>query len=185
MSLVKILALQLIVACCITSSIAEAGRVSVRGYFRKDGTYVQGYTRSSPSGGGGSVGTGGSTTYVTAQTTAFGARAVTISSLNLRQSASTASRIVKQLPRGSLVDITSCTGGWCRVNYGPNYGFVAQNFLQVVTSRPPQTISGGGGSSVYYSKCADARAAGAAPLFRGQPGYRSALDRDSDGIACE
>ncbi|MFR4214305.1 MAG: excalibur calcium-binding domain-containing protein [Bifidobacterium longum] len=37
----------------------------------------------------------------------------------------------------------------------------------------------------YYKNCSAARAAGAAPLYRGQPGYRSALDRDGDGIACE
>jgi hypothetical protein len=29
------------------------------------------------------------------------------------------------------------------------------------------------------------RAAGKAPLYSWQPGYRSALDGDSDGIACE
>jgi hypothetical protein len=29
------------------------------------------------------------------------------------------------------------------------------------------------------------RAAGAAPLYRGQPGYSSKLDRDGDGVACE
>lgn len=40
-------------------------------------------------------------------------------------------------------------------------------------------------SSVYYANCAAARAAGAAPLYRGDPGYRSALDRDGDGVACE
>ena len=40
-------------------------------------------------------------------------------------------------------------------------------------------------SEVYYKNCAAARAAGAAPLYRGQPGYRAALDRDNDGIACE
>ena len=27
--------------------------------------------------------------------------------------------------------------------------------------------------------------AGAAPLYRGEPGYRAALDPDGDGIACE
>ena len=37
----------------------------------------------------------------------------------------------------------------------------------------------------YYQNCSAARAAGAAPLFRGDPGYRSALDRDGDGVACE
>jgi len=40
-------------------------------------------------------------------------------------------------------------------------------------------------SSVYYPNCAAARAAGAAPIYRGQPGYRPALDRDNDGVACE
>jgi endonuclease YncB( thermonuclease family) len=37
----------------------------------------------------------------------------------------------------------------------------------------------------YYPNCAAARAAGAAPILRGEPGYRSRLDRDNDGVACE
>ena len=40
-------------------------------------------------------------------------------------------------------------------------------------------------SSVYYANCAAAKAAGAAPLYAGQPGYRPAMDGDSDGVACE
>ncbi|MEI8239098.1 MAG: excalibur calcium-binding domain-containing protein [Actinomycetota bacterium] len=40
-------------------------------------------------------------------------------------------------------------------------------------------------SNVYYKNCAAAWAAGAAPLQQGQPGYRSGLDRDGDGVACE
>ena len=47
------------------------------------------------------------------------------------------------------------------------------------------TPAPGGGSDVYYPNCAAARAAGAAPIYRGQPGYRPGLDRDGDGIACE
>lgn len=39
--------------------------------------------------------------------------------------------------------------------------------------------------SAYYSNCKAARDAGAAPIYRGQPGYRPELDRDKDGIACE
>jgi hypothetical protein len=46
----------------------------------------------------------------------------------------------------------------------------------------PTTPSGGGGS---FSSCKAAKAAGAAPLYRGQPGYSSKLDRDDDGVACE
>jgi hypothetical protein len=42
-----------------------------------------------------------------------------------------------------------------------------------------------GPADVYYKNCAAARAAGAAPIHIGEPGYRSALDADHDGIACE
>ena len=37
----------------------------------------------------------------------------------------------------------------------------------------------------YYPNCAAVRAAGVAPLRRGEPGYASHLDRDNDGVACE
>ncbi len=39
--------------------------------------------------------------------------------------------------------------------------------------------------SVYYSGCSDVRAAGKAPIYAGQPGYRIEMDGDGDGIACE
>ncbi len=39
--------------------------------------------------------------------------------------------------------------------------------------------------SLYFKNCAAARAAGAAPLHRGQPGYRDDMDGDQDGVACE
>lgn len=39
--------------------------------------------------------------------------------------------------------------------------------------------------AIYYRTCADARSLGAGSIPRGAPGYRSALDADSDGIACE
>ncbi|WP_088361146.1 excalibur calcium-binding domain-containing protein [Bacillus cereus] len=43
----------------------------------------------------------------------------------------------------------------------------------------------GNTDSAYYKNCAAVRAAGKAPLHKGQPGYSSHLDRDGDGIACE
>ena len=39
--------------------------------------------------------------------------------------------------------------------------------------------------SVYYKNCDAARAAGAAPVRVGDPGYARHLDRDGDGIGCE
>lgn len=40
-------------------------------------------------------------------------------------------------------------------------------------------------SDTYFRNCKEAWAAGAAPLRRGQPGYRLEMDGDGDGIACE
>lgn len=37
----------------------------------------------------------------------------------------------------------------------------------------------------HYSGCNDARAAGVAPLYVGEPGYRPEMDGDGDGVACE
>ncbi|MDQ6752394.1 MAG: excalibur calcium-binding domain-containing protein, partial [Actinomycetota bacterium] len=40
-------------------------------------------------------------------------------------------------------------------------------------------------AGVFYANCSAVKAAGMAPLRRGQPGYAAKLDRDGDGIACE
>ncbi|MDR7161880.1 excalibur calcium-binding domain-containing protein [Arthrobacter sp. BE255] len=40
-------------------------------------------------------------------------------------------------------------------------------------------------AAAYYANCTAAKAAGAAPLYAGQAGYSTALDRDRDGVACE
>ncbi|OPC77714.1 hypothetical protein B4N89_36070 [Embleya scabrispora] len=44
------------------------------------------------------------------------------------------------------------------------------------TSRP---------AAVSYRNCAQVKAAGAAPIHRGDPGYGPHLDKDGDGTACE
>lgn len=40
-------------------------------------------------------------------------------------------------------------------------------------------------STFQYRNCDEARAAGAAPVLRGEYGYGRHLDRDNDGIGCE
>ncbi|MFC3578620.1 excalibur calcium-binding domain-containing protein [Sphingomonas hylomeconis] len=40
-------------------------------------------------------------------------------------------------------------------------------------------------ASVWYAGCDEPRAAGRAPIYAGEPGYRSGMDGDGDGIACE
>ena len=46
---------------------------------------------------------------------------------------------------------------------------------------PPNAVIG----RFSYRNCSEARAVGAAPVRRGQPGYGPHLDRDGDGIGCE
>jgi len=48
-------------------------------------------------------------------------------------------------------------------------------------STPSRHLKG----SAMFANCAEARAAGAAPVRRGEPGYGPHLDRDNDGIGCE
>jgi hypothetical protein len=54
-----------------------------------------------------------------------------------------------------------------------------------VAASPAAPATPAGGGDVYFANCSAARAAGAAPLMRGEPGYREAMDRDKDGVACE
>ncbi|WP_242496441.1 GmrSD restriction endonuclease domain-containing protein [Xylanimonas protaetiae] len=54
--------------------------------------------------------------------------------------------------------------------------------LEPAPAAAPEAPAGG---DVSFQNCAAARAAGAAPLHRGDPGYRSQMDGDDDGVACE
>ena len=49
----------------------------------------------------------------------------------------------------------------------------------------PAAVEPAAPAAAYYANCAEVVAAGAAPLYAGSPGYRSGLDGDSDGVACE
>ena len=51
-----------------------------------------------------------------------------------------------------------------------------------VAPAPARTVAPAG---AYYANCSAVRAAGAAPIFAGQPGYSGKLDRDGDGVGCE
>lgn len=56
---------------------------------------------------------------------------------------------------------------------------------QAEAARQAQANQQQAGQSAYYANCTQAKNAGAAPLYSGQPGYSRKLDRDGDGIACE
>lgn len=74
------------------------------------------------------------------------------------------------------------TGSGVVVTQNPAAGTVATSTQGVSYAAEQPRVSSG---SAYYQNCTAVRAAGAAPLYRGEAGYRAGLDRDGDGVACE
>lgn len=71
--------------------------------------------------------------------------------------------------------------GWHR--YQSRYHRIDDKTPNICGFDPTRPRTSGG--KVYYPNCDAVRRAGAAPVYRGQPGYGSHLDRDGDGAACE
>lgn len=75
---------------------------------------------------------------------------------------------------GGLIGVWSIAyenGGWAAVRaWAADAGLVRK--------REPQVGD-------YWSGCNSARAAGTAPIYASEPGYRTDMDGDGDGIACE
>jgi len=86
-------------------------------------------------------------------------------------------RLFWQLGLPALVALGSGAAAWAFLSYSPALG----PLLSFNSSRSVAQISSLG----PFRNCAAARAAGAAPLHRGQAGYAPHLDGDGDGIACE
>ena len=59
------------------------------------------------------------------------------------------------------------------------------NSLATPAPAPPPASGPGAPPSVYYEDCDAVRAAGAAPIRVGDPGYSPELDPDGDGVGCE
>jgi hypothetical protein len=53
------------------------------------------------------------------------------------------------------------------------------------TPAPRRAYSALASGGLTFAKCTAARAAGAAPVRAGDPGYSRKLDRDGDGVGCE
>jgi hypothetical protein len=83
---------------------------------------------------------------------------------------------------GLLVDslIGACGGEPAGATEPPVARPLAPGLTNAPTAKPAKTAT-----TASYENCAAAKAAGVAPLHRGDPGYRLELDRDDDGIACE
>ncbi|MEK5231923.1 excalibur calcium-binding domain-containing protein [Lysinibacillus sp. FSL K6-0232] len=53
------------------------------------------------------------------------------------------------------------------------------------TTSQTEEVSSSSSQHVFYKNCSQVRAAGAAPIYSGEPGYARHLDRDGDGVGCE
>ena len=53
-------------------------------------------------------------------------------------------------------------------------------YSEAPAPRPSRAYGG-----TAFANCSEARAAGAAPVYAGEPGYAPRLDRDGDGVGCE
>ncbi|MHC5148253.1 excalibur calcium-binding domain-containing protein [Stenotrophomonas rhizophila] len=97
------------------------------------------------------------------------------------------------LKRSSLIELSSeilvestCRGSSSGTRKTGNYhchggDSAAPSNALVPRSGLTSTASGRAGA---FANCAEARAAGAAPVRRGDPGYGPHLDRDNDGVGC-
>lgn len=108
------------------------------------------------------------------------ATAITTTSVNLRRLPTTEARVLGVVPGNTLL-LVACRGEWCRTTHRGQAGYVAQSVLRPVTGSA--RLAGQG--TVYYRSCTAMRAAGAAPIRLGRPGYRTGLDRNHNSVACD
>jgi Excalibur calcium-binding domain len=87
-------------------------------------------------------------------------------------------RVMRGLVQPGLAALAGAALIWAAFSYGP----AVRPWLSSLGSSPSAAQATRIGP---FRNCAAARAAGAAPLRRGQPGYAYHLDADGDGIACE
>lgn len=124
-------------------------------------------------------------------------------SANCRTGRSTNHAAIEKLDRNDFVGIVEQQEGWSLADRATDC-WVRSDLLGEAPTPEPAPVrslmgsSGSGGSSAntrrssrrsssstYYQNCSAARAAGAAPVYAGEPGYARRLDRDGDGVGCE
>lgn len=108
---------------------------------------------------------------------AHAATGTTTVDANLRRTPAQSSLVLRVVPRGTLLTI-ACAGQWCRTSFGGRGGYVLRAQIRPLTRSAPL-------SGTFYASCAAVRAAGKAPLRLGAPGYRTGLDSNGNGVACD
>lgn len=127
---------------------------------------------------------------------------------NCRASSAVDAPVLERLNRNAMVGVLDTADGWSRLDRVGRPCWVRSDLLaltEVAEPTPPpapvrrfaaldegsdtapaqRRRASRGSGSTYYANCSAARAAGAAPVLRGEPGYARRLDRDGDGVGCE
>ena len=79
--------------------------------------------------------------------------------------------------------VLGLTGGYAWSKYSRPSAAQIANSPKIPSAKPGQT-SAEIEESAYYADCDAVRAAGKAPIYPGQPGYRAELDPSGTGVAC-
>jgi hypothetical protein len=121
-------------------------------------------------------------------------------SLNCREAGTATSPIVERLTLNDVVIVTGEHDGWYQLDRDQGCWvsgrFLGENRAHEPEPEPqraeirsfaaaPVARAGLESEFVSYANCSAARAAGAAPVRVGDPGYSRRLDRDGDGVGCE
>lgn len=118
----------------------------------------------------------------------FGCTAAVVSGINEGPTDAKAAAKVSAAPGPTVTETVTATPK-PKTTVAPTVtATVTATATKTVTKEPKAAAddsSSGGDSSVYYQNCSAAKAAGAAPVHRGDPGYGPHLDRDGDGVGCE
>lgn len=110
-------------------------------------------------------------------TTAHAATAFTAAQSNLRRLPDPVARVVGVVPAGTLLTV-ACSGQWCRTSYRGRGGYIYRPLLRSFTRSAPL-------SGAFYASCERMREAGRASIRLGSPGYRTGLDSNANGVACD
>ena len=81
---------------------------------------------------------------------------------------------------GGFIGLSSLAGSEDETTAVPEPTLNLPPLPGMISNRAREPVKGD-----QWQGCAEAMAAGTAPIFRGEPGYDKALDKDNDGIACE
>lgn len=122
---------------------------------------------------------------------------VQVDTLNCRANPGASSAKVEAIGGNAFVREIEQRDGWSLLSRPASDCWVSTSYLgdeprprasrrsYRTTAEPQRFVSPASSGSTYYANCSAARAAGAAPIMRGAPGYARKLDRDGDGVACE